>query len=82
MLGHLYSRVVKTEGCLGLGDGDLAGNLGNVLVEFPANVVVVAENERLLQFETDGNDIFSILLCESVGLVNFELVLEEEFLII
>ena len=63
-------------------DSDLTGNLGNVLVEFSANVVVVAENERLLQFETDGNDIFGILLCESVGLVNFELVLEEEFLVI
>jgi len=65
-----------------LGDGDLTGNLGNVLVEFSANVVVVAENERLLQFETDGNDILGILLCESVCLVNFELVLEEEFLVI
>jgi hypothetical protein len=81
-LGYLHSRVVETEGRFGLGDGDLPGDLGNVLVELSSDVVVVAEDERLLQLETDGNDILGVLFRESVGLIDFELVLEEEFLVI
>lgn len=42
------SRVVETEGRLCLGDGDLAGDFGNVLVKFSPDVVVVAEDECLL----------------------------------
>ena len=63
-------------------DGDLTRDLGNVFVELPPNVVIVAENERLLQFETDGDDIFGVLFRESIGLINFELMLEEEFFVI
>jgi len=78
----LHSRVVKTEGRLGLRDSDLTGDLGNVLVELSPDVIVVAEDERLLRFETDGNNVFGVLLRESVGLLDLELVLEEEFLVI
>ena len=60
----------------------MTGYLRNVFVELSANVIVIAEDERLFQLETDGDDIFSVLLRESVGLIDFELVLEEEFLVI
>ena len=63
-------------------DGDLTGDLGDVLVELSSDVVVVAEDERLLQLETDGDNIFGVLLRKGVGLIDFELVLEEEFLVI
>jgi len=79
---YLHSRVVKTESRLGLRDSDLTGDLGNVLVELSPDVVIVAEDERLLRFETDGDNIFGVLLRESVGLIDFELVFEEEFLVI
>jgi hypothetical protein len=65
-----------------LRDRDLTGDLGDVLVELPPNVIVVAEDERLLQLETDGNDILGVLLRESVRLFGFELVLEKELLVI
>ena len=63
-------------------DSDLTGNLGYVLVELSTDVVVVTEDERLFQLEPDGDNIFGVLLRESVGLIDFELVLEEEFLVI
>ena len=81
-LRRLHLRVVKAEGRFGLRDRDLTGDLGDVLVELPPNVIVVAEDERLLQLETDGNDILGVLLRESVGLFGFKLVLEKELLVI
>ena len=81
-LRRLHLRVVKTEGRFGLRDRDLTGDLGDVLVELPPDVIVVAEDERLLQLETDGNDILGVLLRESVGLFGFKLVLEKELLVI
>ena len=63
-------------------DSDLTGNLGYVLVELSTDVVVVTEDECLFQLEPDGDNIFGVLLRESVGLIDFELVLEEEFLVI
>ena len=78
----LNSRIVESEGCFGLRHGNLPGNFGYILVELSPNVVVIAEDERLLQLKTDGNNIFGILLRESVGLIDFELMLEEEFLIV
>jgi len=77
-----HSRVVKTEGCLSLGDRDLAGNLRNVLVELSPDVVVITEDERLLQLKTDCDNVFGVLLRERVGLIDFELMLEEKFLVI
>jgi hypothetical protein len=69
--GLIRSRVVETEGRFGLRDGDLAGDLGNVLVEFSPHIVVVTEDECLLQLETDGDNIFGVLLRKSVGLIDF-----------
>ena len=81
-LGHPDSRISKTEGRFRLRHRDLPGYLGNILVKLSPDVVIVAEDERLLQLKTHGDDISRILLCESTGLINFELVLEEEFLVI
>ena len=63
-------------------DSDLTGDLGDILVELSPNIVVIAEDERLLQLESDSNNIFGVLLRESIGLIYFELVLEEEFFVI
>ena len=63
-------------------DGDLTRDLGNVLIELSPDVVIITENERVLQLEANGDDIFGVLLRKSVGLVGFELVLEKEFLVI
>jgi hypothetical protein len=82
VVGFLHLRVVETEGRFGLREGNLARYFGNVLVKLSPDVVIVAENECLLQFETDCDDIFGVLFCESVGLIDLELVLEEELLII
>ena len=60
----------------------MARDLGNVLVELSPDVIVVTEYECLLQLEADGDDVFGILLRKSVGLINFELVLEEELLVV
>ena len=81
-MGCLHSRVIKTEGRFGLRDSDLTGDLGDILVELSPNIVVIAEDERLLQLESDSNNIFGVLLRESIGLIYFELVLEEEFFVI
>ena len=78
----LHSRVVKTKGRLSLGNRDLAGNLRNIPVELPSYVVIITEYERLLQLETDSDNVFGVLLRERVGLIDFELVLEEKFLVI
>ena len=63
-------------------DSDLTGDLGDILVELSPNIVVIAEDERLLQLESDSNDVFGVLFRESIGLIYFELVLEEEFFVI
>ena len=63
-------------------DSDLTGDFGDILVELSPNIVVIAEDERLLQLESDSNNIFGVLLRESIGLIYFELVLEEEFFVI
>ena len=46
--GSPYLRVVETKGRLGLRDSNLTRDLRDVLVEFATNVIVVAEDERLL----------------------------------
>ena len=63
-------------------DSDLTGDFGDILVELSPNIVVIAEDERLLQLESDSNNIFGVLLRESIGLIYFELVFEEEFFVI
>ena len=78
----IYSRVVKAKGRFSLGDRDLAGNLRYVPVELSSDVVIIAEDERLLQLETDSDNVFGVLLRECVSLIDFELVLEEKFLVI
>ena len=65
------SRVVEPEGSFCLRDGNLTGDLGDILVEFSPDVVVVAEDESLLQLETDGDNISSVLFGKSVGLIDF-----------
>ena len=60
----------------------MTGDLGDILVELSPNIVVIAEDERLLQLESDSNDVFGVLFRESIGLIYFELVLEEEFFVI
>ena len=77
-----YLRIVETESRFRLIDGNLAGDLGDVLVEGAANVVVVAEDEGLLDVKPDSDDVSRIPSCEFIRLLRLQLVLEEEFLIV
>lgn len=79
---HDNLRVVETKCSLCLVDGNLAGDLGDILVEGTANVVIIAENESLLDVEADGYDVTGISSCELVRLLRLELVLEQELLVI
>ena len=81
-LTGLRLRIVETESRFSLRDRDLTRDFGDVLVELSPDIIVVAEDESLLQLEPDGNNVFGVLLRESVGLVDFELVFEEELLVI
>jgi hypothetical protein len=60
----------------------LSGDFGNVTVERPADVVVIAEDKCLLEIETNSDDIASILLCECPGLFRLELMLKQELFIV
>ena len=75
-------RVIESERRLRLVDGYLAGYLGDVAVEGPADEVIVAEDERLLKLEADSDDISGVPLRELVRLLDLEFVLEQELLII
>ena len=77
-----HSRVVEPKRRLGLVDRDLARDLGDVAVERAADVVVVAEDERLLEAEADGDDVARVALRELVRLLGLELVLEQELFVV
>ena len=80
--GRVDVRVIESERRLRLVDGYLAGYLGDVAVEGPADEVIVAEDERLLKLEADSDDISGVPLRELVRLLDLEFVLEQELLII
>jgi hypothetical protein len=61
---------------------DLSRDLGDVLVECPADVVVIAEYERLLDVESYGDDVFRVLDRIPLCLLHFQFMLEQEFLIV
>ena len=75
-------RVVETECGFCLVDRDLARDLGDVAIEWSSDVVVVTEDERLLQLETNCDDIPSILPRKLVRLLDLQLVLEQELLVV
>lgn len=82
MRGRDNSRIVEPERRLRLVDGDLTRDFGHVAVEGTAHEVVVAEYERLLEVEPARDDISGVLECEFVCLLGFQLVLEQELLVI
>ena len=77
-----YARVVETKRGFGLVDGNLSRNFGDVAIEGTANIIVVAEDECLFEVESYSNDVTSIAFSEFISLLRFELMLEQEFLII
>ena len=80
--GRRNIRVIETKRRLCLAEGDLAGDFRHVLVELAAHEIVIAKNERLFKLEPDSNDVPRIFQCKLVGLLRFELMLEQEFFII
>ena len=75
-------RIGKPEGGFCLAARNLPRDLGDVAVKCAAHKVKVAEYERFLDVESDRNDIPGVLLRERIGLLNFEFVFEQEFLIV
>jgi hypothetical protein len=64
-------RFIETKGGFDLVVSDLPRDLGHVFVERSTHVLVVAEDERPLNFEAAGNDILCILTRELAGLFWF-----------
>ena len=60
----------------------MAGDARDVLVEGAVHIGVVAEDEGLVEVEADGDDILGILSRELLHLLDFQLVLEQELLIV
>ena len=77
-----HLRVIETKGGLCLIDGDLTRNLGDVAVERTANVIVIAEDECLAHVETNRHDVLCVLEREVICLFYFQLVFEQELLVI
>ena len=69
-------RVAETKRRLRLAEGDLARDFRYVLIERAAEVVVIAEYERLLELEPDSDDVPRVLKRKFVSLLHFEFMLE------
>jgi hypothetical protein len=61
---------------------DLARDLGDVAVERAADVIVVAEDERLLTLEADCDDVLGVLDRKRLGLLDLERRLEQELFVV
>ena len=76
------ARIGEAKGAFDLVEWDLPGDARDVLVEHAAHVVIIAEDERLLGPKANGDDVFCVLPCELLCLLNLELVFDEELLVI
>lgn len=76
------SRFVESKGGFHLVIGDLPRDLGDILVEHATHVLVIAEDERLFEIEATCNDILGVLSRELLGLLGFELMLEQELFVV
>lgn len=62
--------------------GNLAGDLDDVVVENATDKLKVAEYERFLEIEADGDDVFRIAFREPPYIFYLEFMLEQEFFVI
>lgn len=62
--------------------GNLTGDLDDVVVEDAADKVKVAEYERFLEIEADGDDVFGVASRELFHILYLELVLEQELFVV
>lgn len=60
----------------------MAGDLDNVAVESTTDILEVTEYERLLEIDADGDNVFCIASRELLYILYFELVLEQELLVV
>lgn len=57
-------------------------DLRDIAIESTTNEVVIAEDERLLEVESDGDDIPCVFLRKFVRLLYLEFVLEQKLLVV
>jgi hypothetical protein len=77
-----HSRICETKSRFRLTTRNLSGNLGDIVVERPADIIKIAENEGLFEVESDSDDISCVLYCKGARLLDLELVLEQELLVV
>jgi len=77
-----HLRICETKSRFRLTTRNLSGNLGDIVVERSADIIKIAENEGLLEVESDSDDISCVLHRKGARLLDLELVLEQELLVV